>query len=394
MKVWIVGVVFILLAGGALLYSQASPVPVPEPEGPELNSATSTSIITMPPKPDNPTALNFVPLSEEHTESAGTDTGSAPQKTSGVCTGVNSQNFECYEQHYIQIIKKEGIKAAFDDLKVQYKQNSYVVAQCHPITHSIGREAALRFKTPGEAYTQGDSFCWSGYYHGVLETFVGKIGRTNLPEEMDRICDGVEGKERLSFDYYNCVHGLGHGVMAITEDELFESLDYCDNLTGTWEQQSCASGAFMENVIVDNLNHFTKYLKPAEPLYPCTASPEKYKNTCYLMQTSYVLKVNGGDFSDTFAWCRKAEEAYRGTCLQSLGRDASGRSSSNAAETKRTCLLGENLFEQSNCVIGAVKDFISYFHSDTQAEGLCASLEDAELISTCQLTAASYYAQF
>jgi len=145
---------------------------------------------------------------------------------------------------------------------------------------------------------------------------------------------------------------------------------------------------------VDNLNHFTKYLKPAEPLYPCTASAEKYKNTCYLMQTSYILKVNGGNFSDTFGWCRKAEEMYRGTCFQSLGRDASGRNSSRVTETKRICLLGENFFERSNCVIGAVKDFISYFHSDKQAEAFCASLEDAELISTCRSTAASYWTQF
>lgn len=390
MKVWVAGAVFVLLAGAIFLYSQNPLASVQDSEGPELNAATSTSIITMPPKPDS----DFVPLSEEHSDVVNDDISSTAKESVKVCTGGESANFDCYERHYVRLVKEEGIKAAFDDLKARYPQNAYLIAQCHPVTHVIGREAALKFKTPGEAYVQGDSFCWSGYYHGVLETFVGKIGRTNLPKEIDRICDGVDGKERLSFDYYNCVHGLGHGVMAITDDELFESLDYCDDLTGTWEQQSCASGVYMENVIVDNLNHFTKYLKPAEPLYPCTASPEKYKNTCYLMQTSYILKVNGGDFSDTFAWCRKAEETYRGTCFQSLGRDASGRNSSRVPETKRICLLGENFFERSNCVIGAVKDFISYFHSDTQAEVFCASLEDAELISTCRSTATSYYAQF
>jgi len=387
-KFLILLVAFVLLAGGAFFYSQIPPASTLKQEGPELNLATSTSIITMPPKPET----DFVPVSEAHSVNV-TDTAIPSGKTGQICIGADSQNFECYEKHYIQLIKEGGIQAAFSDLKAQYQQNSYVVAQCHPITHVIGREAALKFKTPGEAYAQGDSFCWSGYYHGVLETFVGRIGRENLPAQIDHICDGVEGKERYSFDYYNCVHGLGHGVMAITEDELFESLDYCDNLTGVWERQSCASGAFMENVIVDNLNHFTKYLKPAEPLYPCTASPDTYKNTCYLMQTSYVLKVNGGNFADTFGWCRKAEEGYQGACLQSLGRDASGRSSSKVPETKQRCLLGENFFERSNCVIGAVKDFISYFHSESQAEVFCASLEDTELISTCRSTAAAYYAQ-
>lgn len=353
-----------------------------------MNRATSTDIITMPPKPN----VGFVPASDGHEER--NEIPSQRTEVRDVCTGAKSQDFECYEKHYVSLVKEKGISAAFDDLKARYPKNSYVVAQCHPITHVIGREAALKFATPGEAYTQGDSYCWSGYYHGVLETFLAKIGRENLAAEINTVCSGIEGKERYSFDYYNCVHGLGHGVMAITETELFESLAYCENLTGVWEQKSCASGVFMENVIVDNLNHFTKYLRPEEPLYPCTASPDKYKETCYLMQTSYILKVNNGDFANTFSWCRKAEEQYRATCFQSLGRDASGRTSSNVAESKRLCLLGGDYFERSNCVIGSVKDFISYFHSDVQAEEFCASLEDTELISICRSTKVSYYAQF
>ncbi len=351
--------------------------------------------ISMPPIPEASTTPDFVPASGEVSQRAeNIDEGDATVASVEICTGTNSQNFDCYEKHYQDLIKEKGIKAAFADLKARYQKNSYVVAQCHPLTHVIGREAALKFDDVSDAYTQGDSYCWSGYYHGVLETFLDKIGRGNLVAEINNVCAGIEGKDRYSFDYYNCVHGLGHGVMAITETELFESLAYCDNLVGDWEQKSCGSGAFMENVIVDNLNHFTKYLKPEEPLYPCTASPEKYKETCYLMQTSYILKVNGGDFADTFAWCRKADGQYRDTCFQSLGRDASGRTSSNVAESKRLCLLGKDYFEQSNCVVGAVKDFISYFHSDVQAEEFCASLGDPDLMATCRSTKVSYYAQF
>lgn len=353
--------------------------------------------ISVPPPPET----DFVPTAGEFLQEATQPSQESPQKVAAgvitadeVCQGAASTDFYCYEEHYIELVKEEGIKAAFDDLKARYAKNQYIVAQCHPITHVIGREAALKFKTPSQAYLEGDPYCWSGYYHGVLETFLERVGRENLPTEIDNICKDIPGKEKYSFDYYNCVHGLGHGVMAITQNELFKSLDYCDNITGRWEQESCASGAFMENVIVDNLNHFTKYLKPEEPLYPCTASPEKYKNTCYLMQTSYILKVNGGDFADTFAWCRKAEEPHRATCFQSLGRDASGRSASEPLATKRTCLLGKDYVERSNCVIGAVKDFISYFHGDKEAEVFCASLEDGQLIETCRSTKVAYYTQF
>jgi len=370
----------VLIAGAIVLYQFV----------PSVRQAVGMNIITMPPKPDATSTPGFVPSSTE----VGDNDPEEPNvvSTGDICMG-EADPFSCFEKHYQDLIKNKGIPAAFVDLKARYAKDAYVRAQCHPITHVIGREAALKFKTPGEAYAAGDSYCWSGYYHGVLETYVDKVGVKNLPTQIDHICDGVDGKARYSFDYYNCVHGLGHGVMAITNDELFKSLDYCDFLKGSWEQESCASGVFMENVIVDNLNHYTKYLDPKRPLYPCTDSPAKFKNTCYLMQTSYMLKVNGGNFAKTFEWCRDAGE-YQATCLQSLGRDASGRSTSEVGPTKATCLIGKDFFEQSNCLIGAVKDFISYFHSDKQAKLLCNSFDDRQLVNLCLSTTVSYYAQF
>ncbi|MDP2598896.1 MAG: hypothetical protein Q8P49_03645 [Candidatus Liptonbacteria bacterium] len=310
------------------------------------------------------------------------------------CTGANASNFDCYEKYYAALVGRESIRAAFDDLRSRYPGDGYARAMCHPLTHVIGREASEKFATPGEAYGYGDGFCWSGYYHGVLEGIIGRIGLKNLAKDISTICSDIKGREGYSFNYYNCVHGLGHGVMAITEDELFQSLDYCDKLTGNWEQQSCGSGAFMENIIVDGKNHVTKFLNPADLLYPCNASPDKYKNTCYLMQTSYMLKINGRNFKATFDLCSKVEAPYRDTCYQSLGRDASGQSTSEVGPTKNICLLGNDGEQQSNCVIGAVKDFISYFHSDVQAKQLCNSFADPILQEICFSTAEAYYRQF
>ncbi|OGG52548.1 hypothetical protein A2851_01540 [Candidatus Kaiserbacteria bacterium RIFCSPHIGHO2_01_FULL_53_29] len=361
-------------------------------EGPLPDSASTTPLITMPPIPDHE-VTTFVPSSREITENVSTEqTGSGATSSDSVCGGDKTADFDCYKDHYTTLIKTDGIAAAFVDLKARYQTNAYVRAQCHPLTHVIGRVGADGFENVGDAYTYGDGFCWSGYYHGVLESFVGKIGLGNLTSRLNDVCTSVKDQKSYGFDYYNCVHGLGHGIMAITNDELFTSLGYCDTLNGGWEQESCGSGAYMENVIIDGLNHFTKYLKPEDPLYPCNASPEKYKHTCYLMQTSYMLKVNGGDFEKTFEWCRGAEETHRTTCFQGLGRDASGRSSSDAARTKATCLLGQTLEEQTNCVIGAVKDFISYFHSNTQAISFCNSFEDTNIRTTCLVVGADYYA--
>jgi len=224
---------------------------------------------------------------------------------------------------------------------------------------------------------------------GILE----KTSSQDLPRVINNICESIPGKDVYSFDYYNCVHGLGHGVMYITQNELFDGLLLCDSLEGEWERESCYGGVFMENVITDFENHFTSYLKPEEPLYPCTVVAEKNKHACYLMQTSYVLKTNGYNFRDAFVQCSKVEEEHKNTCYQSIGRDASGSTVSDIGRTSAYCMLGEYPRQQNNCVIGAVKDFISYFHSNVQAKQLCKVFStDTEEI--CLSTANFYYQSF
>lgn len=311
-----------------------------------------------------------------------------------ICTGADSSNFDCYENYYTKLVEEKGIAAAVADIRKRYAANSYVYVQCHPLMHVIGRAASERFGNPGDAFAEGDSFCWSGYYHGVMEGIIGRIGLKNLASQMNRICVNIRDRTTYGFDYYNCVHGLGHGLMAITQDELFQSLDWCGKLAGSWEQASCASGIFMENIIIDGKNHKTKYLRADEPLYPCMAVEEKYKYPCYLMQSSYVLKVVGADFVKIFEWCEKADPDYRKICYQSIGRDASGNSIADIERTRNSCLLGKPGDEQENCAIGAVKDFISYYHSDKKAKELCNSFAAENLRSVCLETAEQYYKAF
>lgn len=374
----------VLLAGGAFALFQDKPIDAPQTPVEDLIKQSAREVTS--PTPTNP---GEQPNDNPNTTNSDPNNPNTSTSVNDDCLDQYAQTFGCYEDYYKAVVSKQGVTAAFADLKTRYASNTYVQSQCHPITHVIGSAAADLYKDVGVAYTKGDSYCWSGYYHGVMEGVIGKISKTELAGKIDQTCANVPGKSSYSFDYYNCVHGLGHGVMAISQNELFYSLELCDNLTGPWEQSSCHGGAFMENIIVDNKNHFTKYLKPDEPLYPCSAVADKYKGTCYLMQTSYMLKVTNGDFSKVFDLCSQVG-AFASTCYQSLGRDASGRSISNVQATKTTCDLGKDYDQRSNCIVGAVKDFISYHHSDVQAKELCAALTQ-DLQSICFSTAEQYY---
>lgn len=310
------------------------------------------------------------------------------------CSGARANDYACYQQRYQDLVHYSGVKAAFDDLKDQYDKNEFVKDNCHQMTHVIGRAAVDLYSDISTAFGQGDNFCWSGYYHGAMEAIVAKMGPDKVVEEANTICADLGEHQKYSFYHYNCVHGLGHGFMGVNQNELFESLKTCDTLTDDWERKSCYGGVFMENIMAQsNPSNPSKYLKADQPLYPCTDVDTKYKTECYKMQTSYALQTQNNDFAKVFDLCGTVEGDFRPTCYQSLGRDASGQTNSDVAKTKENCMLGKDDEARSNCVIGAVKDFISYYHDDTQAKEFCDSL-DADLRDVCSKTAEDYYKNF
>ncbi|MES2971088.1 MAG: hypothetical protein V4702_02080 [Patescibacteria group bacterium] len=322
-----------------------------------------------------------------------------PVKTSVPASIVScahqANDFDCWKERYKAMVEQDSPKAAFADLRQSYESSDYVRSQCHQIVHVIGRTAAAKYSDTVSAYDQGDNFCWSGYYHGVMEGVADKLGADEVMATMTTICESAKQKSPYGFYHFNCVHGLGHGLMAINGDELFDVLELCRKFSDQWERESCYGGTFMENIMSSqNARHSTKYIKPDDALYPCTAVDVEFKQQCYLMQTSHALQVENGDFEKVFVLCAGVEAPLDVICYQSLGRDASGRSISNVASTKTTCLLGQSDTAQSNCVIGAVKDFISYFHSDKQGMELCKSFDSPSLSATCTSTAQQYYSTF
>jgi hypothetical protein len=325
-------------------------------------------------------------------QSAGepTTTGETPTE----CSGELASDYACYQERYQGLVRGSGVEAAFADLKDEYEKNEFVRAQCHQLTHVVGRAALDLHGDLSSTYSRGDNFCWSGYYHGAMEAIVAKIGPDEILQQANTICADMRKNQERSFYHYNCVHGLGHGFMGIQQNELFESLETCDTLEDDWERESCYSGAFMENVMAQsNPSHPSKYLKADEPLYPCTDLETKYKHECYKMQTSYALQTQNYDFTKVFDLCAGVEDDYRPTCYQSVGRDASSQGTADVDKTRDICMLGEDYEARSNCVIGVVRDFISYYSDDTQAKEFCESL-DGDLRNLCLQEAEEFYKIF
>ncbi len=309
-----------------------------------------------------------------------------------------SPTFSCYKKELTTLTQQSSPKEAFDLIKNQYSSVPYVKSQCHQLAHVVGRVAYEKYQNLSETFSAGDKYCWSGYYHGAIEELTKVKGYNYIVKNSNSVCKEIATAQPHSFYHYNCVHGLGHGFMLVLEGNLFKSLSSCDSLTDDWERTSCYGGVFMQNIMNEqgpdaDSSYPAAYLKPDQPMYPCTVVDKKYKDQCYLMQTSYALQTVNYDFQKVFMLCSNVEPEYIETCYRSLGRDASGTSISDVHATKNNCLLGPTLEAQAYCIDGAVRDFISYFHSDKQAYELCNSVpEDLQL--NCRAVAKSYYATF
>ncbi len=323
-----------------------------------------------------------------------------PLKPGSAVNDVNQclkdNKFTCYSEYYTSKTGATNPVKALEDLKNLGEKNAYPKAQCHQLAHVIGHEGYAKYGSLSKAYTMGDSYCWSGYYHGVTESAVGAMGADRIRAEANTICAELASKQKYSFDHFNCVHGLGHGFMTVDNFNLFDALKSCDLLEDQWDKSSCYGGVFMENVMVAvRGDGHSDYLREDEPMYPCTAVDTLYKQQCYLMQTSYALQQNSYDFATVAGLCQTIPDTdFIATCFQSLGRDASGNANSDIVGTKANCqaapIEGDNL---KNCVLGAVRDIISYYHDDAAAKQFCAQY-DGDIGSSCLKEVTTYYATF
>ncbi len=297
------------------------------------------------------------------------------------CPSDRASVFNCWAEYYESVLTKYGSSVALFELKARYETGGYPRLYCHMLLHEIGKQAAQEYPSIAEAYAHGDTFCRAGYYHGVLEGVFGENGASALLNKLDSICVDIPGKDRYSYNYFSCVHGIGHGLMAYLDHDLFKSLAGCDKLTGEWEQSSCYGGVFMENIISDSPDEPSKFLKQNDPLYPCDAVADMYRYQCYLMQTSHMLTLYDGDFGTVFDACSAVETKYRTPCYQSLGRDASGWSYGSVDDALGYCAAGKTEEERGECLAGAAVDFIQSSGADA-ARGLCAK-GDVEAQKTC-----------
>ncbi len=261
------------------------------------------------------------------------------------------QTFGCYEQAFGNLTYREGPKPALALYQKDMSSIHIVDVDCHRIAHAMGAAALLRFKGDvGQAIAAGSALCGSGYYHGIMERALIGTRIQGLASVARRLCSNssVSSNEFLT---YQCIHGLGHGLMIYTGDDLPLSLKTCDQLQTRWDQLSCSGGVFMEN-FTTFYKVRTHWVSSKDLLYPCDAVTVRYKYYCYDLVTAHILPAVHWNWKRAADVCWHAEKAWIAECFRSYGRDAWSTTGPSASWALRLCRLAGSMQRECDFSVG------------------------------------------
>lgn len=295
---------------------------------------------------------------------------------------TGEEKTRCYQQRLSYILQTQGAEQALTALERFAAQDPEVLRDTRSYAHHLGRMAFTLYHDVAVAFAHCRDVFWSGCYHGVLEGYLHSLPSLT-PPHVASLCGEQIKTVPSQFSHYQCVHGLGHGLMLYFRHDVPSALALCDALPTPWDQQVCYGGVFMANIVAFQTSHHNqrrgsqRWLNPQDPLYPCTVVDRRYQQACYSLQSSAILMFTNQDFAQAFRECGKAPVEFASVCYQSLGRDISGFTARDAEQVLALCEQGPEDAVR-HCLAGAAKDFVLHSADPQPGLALCRRLSPSQ----------------
>jgi hypothetical protein len=328
------------------------------------------------------------------------DTASSPDSIAAWalagCRGLLGTSAGCVERRLLASLPTAGVAKTMAALDRLVERNGTVRHEAHGTAHSLGIHAYRSPETVAETFAACPPTQMSGCYHGVVQGYFLAMQRQpgGLSDAaLNAVC---EPHRRSEFLFFQCAHGVGHGVMAVAAHHLPRALELCDRAADAFVRESCYGGVFMENIVAFIHPHHTaeahaavaaagtehdghgemdhggqhagtgdgkaerwKPLDPSEPLYPCTVVAEKYRGSCYMNQTSAILYMTLGRVGPVARQCaRVPNDEHRRACYRSLGRDVTALARRGHARSLELCRRAGEQGERW-CIEGVAENLVN-----------------------------------
>ena len=215
----------------------------------------------------------------------------------------------CYEQAFANISYKQSPKEALDlfdeRIKTPARSKRTATESCtqsaEPRSSTTTATSARHSLQAGRAVPRATTTASSNGPSSASS-------RASSGAAANKFCSG-DMVRKTEFIAYQCVHGLGHGLMIYTGYDLPLSLRTCDKLTSGWDATSCTGGVFMENY-QSSYGVQSKWLRNKDLLYPCDAVAERYKYYCYDLVTARILPKVNYNWTKAAKVCRTSEKGW------------------------------------------------------------------------------------
>lgn len=295
----------------------------------------------------------------------------------------------CHQSTMLAIFQKEGVSAA-----VQYAQTVtegiQTSGECHLLMHALGEAAYEQTPDIKKLLALNVGYCTGGLLHGGLEAyFIDQGNMDSFGAEALSVC-GEFTKEGKTARSWECLHGVGHALMYLYANEIFESIRQCDLMPEQWERNICYFGAFMENSYQHAGARYVgppiKFIDPNDPLYPCTAVDETYKPLCYFFPgNNYIWDIMSAkgivfsqltseDYKRAFDVCNSiiGEQSYRYNCIRGLTVYIYISYPSDDERMLSVCALLDSRTQRKVCFIHLAKTMYRYDVKNTgTGEAFC-----------------------
>jgi hypothetical protein len=267
-------------------------------------------------------------------------------------------------------------------------------------------------------YLQCSELFQSGCYHGVIQAVFAYQGTDSA--SVVALCRDTPAITQSGWLRFQCVHGIGHGLVQTYSMNLPRALTGCDMLGNAWDAESCYGGAFMEFIVGgrgqshhahlpskkdsagaggeaehagmdhEGMDHGAKpdssppfkVRDSTDLLYPCSVLGQKYLRACYQMQPGLVVERTGLNFVKVAAVCDTAPENMRAVCYQGIGTYVSGVTSRDPEESIKLCSLGQARYVPW-CFVGLVKNFVDVTANADDGLALCQRLGPSNIATAC-----------
>jgi hypothetical protein len=280
----------------------------------------------------------------------------------------------CLEQAFGNIAYRTSGKRALAMVAERQTTDADVDGGCHRIVHAVGAAVLAREDgDAGKALVDGDSTCWSGFYHGLLERALAPARSADeLGTLITTLCDPSQ-QNWTTFTHYQCLHGIGHGLMLRTGNALEASLELCTRLPDPWSRHSCDGGVFMES-FSPSLDLKPPPFDASQPLAPCPTVAEQHKLYCYLQVADNLVRASSYAWNEVAAACDTERNVrWRAICFQGYGRQASGNNYGRPKAVAELCAVA-GAGGEPECVYGAARDIASNAASGEPAVDFCRIL--------------------